>query len=365
MKKKIAILEFETHANLLLQWNSLLFDSEVFDLEFILSSAIHQQVKNEISKVVELEKKQLPFYDFSDYNLLIINTLHRDFDIFSNILKNNKTLLIVHNLNFYFKTNQPNFLRLISSYSWKMKYYLLKLILKEKVYKQKKAVFNSKFFGYLGSLNQEISNLYSIPLHYNRFHSISKKNEILIAIPGSVEQKRKDYFAVIELLKKIKPITKFHFVFLGKVKEEKLRLELEKLTKLSKNNIKISYFSSRVKQEDFNEFMMNADFIFSPIHKKTDFYLQDEFYGKTKISGAEFDCITYGKSALFPDFYSFDWNVIKYNQFKELEVFFNQLTFELIQEHQIKTEKFIQLYQRKLTQKKLEEFLIGLTQITH
>ena len=278
--------------------------------------------------------------------------------MFSSILKNNKTLTIVHNFNFYFKTNQPDFLKLIYSYDWKMKYYLLKLMLKEKVYKQKKTIFNSKFFGYLGNSSNEIDNLYSIPIHFNQYHKITKKNEILICIPGSVEQKRKDYLAVIELIKKIKPNPLLHFVFLGKVKEKKIKLELERLVNKNLKNLKITYFTSRVEQEEFDKLMNVADFIFCPIHKKTDFYLQDEFYGKTKISGAEFDCITYGKPAIFPSFYSFDWNIINYNELIELEYFFNYLTFESVQEHQVKTEKFIQLYQKKQTQQKLEEFLI-------
>lgn len=357
MKKKIAILEFETHSNLLLQWNSLLYDSELFEVEFILSSAIHQQVKNEISNCIILDIISINSFDFSKYNLIIINTLHRNFDLFSSIFKNNKILLIVHNLNFYFKTNQPNFLKLFFLYDWKMKYYLLKLMIKERIYQQKKIIFNSTFFGYLGNSNQKITNLHSIPLHFNLFDNFIEKKEILICIPGSVEQKRKDYLSAIELLKKINPISKLHFVFLGKVKENKLRIQLENISITNKKNLRISYFTSRVNQEDFERFMMDLDFVFCPIHPKTDFYLQEEFYGKTKVSGAEFDCITYGKPIILPDFYFLNWNKIGYGKLEDLEIFFNNLTFEISYEYQIKTEKFIQMYQRKSTQQRLENIL--------
>ena len=52
--------------------------------------------------------------------------------------------------------------------------------------------------------------------------------------------------------------------------------------------------------------MKEADVLYCPIQKETEFFSVQEIYGETKISGNIGDAIKYGKPAIFPPTYPTD-----------------------------------------------------------
>jgi hypothetical protein len=68
--------------------------------------------------------------------------------------------------------------------------------------------------------------------------------------------------------------------------------------------INITYFSERVSQADFEDWMQKTDVLWCPIQQKTTFFSQEEIYGKTKMTGNLGDAIKFGKQAVFPSNYA-------------------------------------------------------------
>ena len=107
-KKKIAFIELETHANILLLWYRFFKAIETLDYHFY----IHHKLKQ---KVTGISNSKITFIDsvsqlaLSDFNLVIVNTFHRNFRDYKLIFKNNKTLCLLHNLNFSLSFDSINF----------------------------------------------------------------------------------------------------------------------------------------------------------------------------------------------------------------------------------------------------------------
>ena len=80
--------------------------------------------------------------------------------------------------------------------------------------------------------------------------------------------------------------------------EIKNRQEFEKQ---KPQNISIKYFSEKIPQPIFDEWMQKADILWCPLQRETEFFSQKEFYGVTKMSGNVGDAIKYGKLAIFPE----------------------------------------------------------------
>lgn len=70
--------------------------------------------------------------------------------------------------------------------------------------------------------------------------------------------------------------------------------------------VKIQYFEEKINQIKFDNWMINADVLYCPIQKETEFFSIKEIYGETKISGNIGDAIKYGKPAIFPETYESD-----------------------------------------------------------
>ena len=68
-------------------------------------------------------------------------------------------------------------------------------------------------------------------------------------------------------------------------------------------NISIKYFTEKVPQNVFDDYMQKADILWCPIQQETEFFSQKEIYGVTKMSGNIGDAIKYGKLAIFPENY--------------------------------------------------------------
>ena len=178
-----------------------------------------------------------------------------------------------------------------------------------------------------------------LPLLYTK-HSEQKIQTNLVAIPGTVDQHRRNYKRIFNKIKYFRG--NFTFSFLGRAEGK----ELDKLQRVSQNlpdHVNIEYYDSRVSHEEFERKMQAAEVLWCPIQKETRFFGITEIYGKTKMSGNIGDAIKYAKPAIFPKSYSASYSFI----FKEKRDIEKQIT-EIKNKHYDFDSFEISLVRRKL-----------------
>jgi len=316
--KKIAYIEIDTHAEIATDFMDLMKDSKEFSVDYYFSERIRNQI----------DTHGLPFF-LSDnsmildqlkskkYDLIIIGTVHRYFNTFLNITNKYKTAVIVHNLNFS-KTSK---LDLIKNVLKEDIIYRLKLWWKEGLFNASKVYRKSK---HLLVLDQEFSSqqYQFLPLFYAKEFAQNENEKLTVVIPGGVSQKRRDYQHVLDVIQKTGKTKNLEFVFLGKAKG----IELEAIERIS-SQFNITYFKERVSQEDFEMWMKKADVLWCPIQQQTEFFSQNEVYGKTKMTGNIGDAIKFGKIAVFPANYASDLDFIVTEKENIIEQFYELKNF--------------------------------------
>ncbi|MFC5871563.1 hypothetical protein ACFP3I_03080 [Chryseobacterium arachidis] len=283
----------------------------------------------------------------SHYQLIIIGTVHRYFDTFQVIAEKYNSAVIVHNINFM---NATRFGLIKSIFKADMMY-RLKLWWKEGLLYSSKVYQKAKN---LLVLDEELSSdrLKFLPVFYTKNFSFPENKVLTIVIPGGVSQKRRDYKKVFSMIKDLEDgysdieSKLVDFVFLGKAKNEELKeiIDLER----SLNYINITYFTERVSQEDYENWMKKADVLWCPIQQETEFFSQKEIYGHTKMTGNLGDAIKYGKFAVFPKNYPSGLDFIV-SEKEELMKQFNDLKNA--------SYDFSKYYNKVSVQKNLENFL--------
>ncbi|WP_374464800.1 hypothetical protein [Chryseobacterium sp.] len=344
--KKIAYIEIDTHAEIAKAFMDIMKDSQEFSVDYYFSKRIKDQINHSDEPVFLSDSSMiLDQLKEKDYDLVVIGTVHRYFNIFLAITKKYNTAVISHNLNFI----KASKFDLIKSVFKGDVVFRLKLWLKEGLF------YKTKVYQTSGSLlvldEALISEKYKfLPLFYTRDFNKTKNENLIILIPGGLSQKRRDYDYIFKTIQNLKTDKPCKFVFLGKATGH----ELKQLTQLSEKlpgNIEITYFSERVSSEDFERWMQKADVLWCPIQQETEFFSMKETYGVTKMTGNLGDAVAYGKLAVFPGNYPSKLDFI----IPEKENVIDQLT-ELSEA----SFDFYKTYGRKEIQKKLEQFLHSL-----
>lgn len=295
--KKIAYIELDTHAEIALNFMELMNDSKEFSVDYYFSEKILKTLGLKESENIKKTTSENLIQQLStnNYQLIIIGTVHRYFNVFEKIAEKFNTLIICHNLNFVKASNFD----LLSSVFKEDFQYRLKLLLKEGLLSKSKVYKKAKN---LLVLDQTLAkgNYKNLSIFYTKFLEKSNYPIFTIVIPGAVSQKRRDYERVL------KSIKIFHFpseiIFLGKASGKELEM-LQDFEQSKPENISIKYFTEKVPQDVFDNYMQKADVLWCPIQQETEFFSQKEIYGVTKMSGNIGDAIKYGKLAIFPENY--------------------------------------------------------------
>lgn len=293
--KKIAYIEIDNHAEIAQAFMDIIKDSEEFTVDYYFSGKIINQVEKEDQPVFLSDSSMiLDQLKTKSYDLIIIGTMHRYFNVFRAIVQKYNTSIIVHNLNFA-KASKTNIFKSVFK---REVIYRLKLWWKEGLFYSTK---NHQIAKNLLVLDAELSSERHtfLPLFYSTYSEKPANDDLLIVIPGGVSQKRRDYEHVFNTIKNLKTTQNINFVFLGKAKDRELK-QLKELSSVVSENIKIKYFPNRVSLNDFNAWMQCADVLWCPIQQETEFFSQKEIYGVTKMTGNIGDAIKYGKMAVFP-----------------------------------------------------------------
>ena len=335
--KKIAYIELDTHAEIALNFMELMNDSKVFSVDYYFSEKILRffgYTQND--KLPENIKKATPEnliqqLSTDNYQLIIIGTVHRYFNVFDKIAEKFNASIICHNLNFVKVSN----FHLLSSIFKEDIQYRLKLLLKEGLLRKSKVYQKAKNLLVLDE-NLTKENYTNLPLFYTKFFDKPDNETFTIVIPGAVSQKRRDYDKVIKELKKVElndDVNEFRrnemfvennlqekgssvgttqnleIIFLGKASGKELEM-LQSFENNKPENISIKYFTEKVPQDVFDNYMQKADVLWCPIQQETEFFSQKEIYGITKLSGNIGDAVKFGKLAVFPEDYPSKYSFI-------------------------------------------------------
>lgn len=367
-KKQIAFIEMETHSALLEQWFLLVSKMDQIDFHFFVSQKVCDKLtaipKEHITIVSSVAET-----NFSKYDGVVVNTLHRDFSTYQKLFKEKPVLCLVHNLNFslFFK-----------SISWRNVFrekerfmYFLKLYLKEKVASKRKLILGAKQFGVISASALEtikkdgafVGKSALIQMNYCQNSEFPTSEVIEIVMPGNVSRKRKDIDLIFRIIEKLQPTSKLHFVFLGKPENEKVLSQLELLKLKCSSTISITYYHRFIPWEEYSSVVAKSHLLLCPIKKNTSFYWVDEVYGSTKVSGAEADCIYNGKIGLFPKSYpKMDWHNWYYQDEKQLMEILENLTIDKLADEYKVLQPYIEKFTFEKVKTGLEKQLVQLTE---
>ena len=309
--KKIAYIELDTHAEIALNFMELMNDSKVFSVDYYFSEKILRFfgfAQND--KLPENIKNATPEnliqqLSTNNYQLVIIGTVHRYFNVFEKVAEQFNTSIICHNLNFVKASN----LNLLSSIFKEDFQFRLKLLLKEGLLRKSNVYKKAKNLLVLdrGFDSAQPDKYKFLPIFYTKFSENSDNPIFTIVIPGAVSQKRRDYERVLKSIKNFRFPSEI--IFLGKASGKELEM-LQDFEQSKPENISIKYFTEKVPQDVFDDYMQKADVLWCPIQQETEFFSQKEIYGITKMSGNIGDAVKFGKLAVFPENYPSKYSFI-------------------------------------------------------
>ena len=309
--KKIAYIELDTHAEIALNFMELMNDSKVFSVDYYFSEKILRFfgfAQND--KLPENIKNATPEnliqqLSTDNYQLIIIGTVHRYFNVFEKVAEKFNTSIICHNLNFVKVANFD----LLSSIFKEDYQFRLKLLLKEGLLRKSNVYKKAKNLLVLdrGFDSAQPDKYKFLPIFYTKFSENSDNPIFTIVIPGAVSQKRRDYERVLKSIKNFRFPSEI--IFLGKASGKELEM-LQDFEQSKPENISIKYFTEKVPQDVFDDYMQKADVLWCPIQQETEFFSQKEIYGFTKMSGNIGDAIKFRKLAVFPENYPSKYSFI-------------------------------------------------------
>ena len=290
----------------------LMRDPSAYAIDYYFSEKILKQIgKHQTNIFVTESSMLLNQLKNENYELIIIGTVHRHFNVFGRIAQHYNTSIMVHNINFA----GFSAFHLFSNILKKDVAYRLKLLLKEGLLSAPDVYRKGKNLLVLDE-NLSSKKLKFMPVFFNEFIEHMPSAVFTVVIPGAVSQERRDYVSVLKKIKHFR--NNFHIVFLGKAAGKELKW-LTTFEKDKPENISIEYFTEKVPQHIFEERMQMANVLWCPVQNKTEFFSNREIYGKTKMSGNLGDAIKYGKMAIFPKDYDLAGYTFLVNENEEVE----------------------------------------------
>lgn len=253
--------------------------------------------------------------DFIEEHLELLNqcsfvfftTLDIHSKLFSNQKISTKLLGLVHNANnFFFYNNKKKAVDQVKYYFNKLRGDFSKNA--QVLNRLDRVVVPTKFIAeyieihYENRLNKLKAIEIAIPKHkpliYNR-------KEVIITIPGTVNQDRRDYQLIAEKILSVDarievPVKLF---FLGKLFSKKERKLLEQLQTKKLKYVELVTFEDYVPIDTFREIIALSDFLLLPIQQLIQYKAFEEERGKSCVSGNINDMVQDGLPAILPSFY--------------------------------------------------------------
>lgn len=330
-KKAITVIEFDYHAEVLINTIKILKYIPEYKLLLFVSEKVWKQVQTVISDDDEIEVYIA--YKTSDVKKLIIqnlekinkskaiffNTLASHFKLFYTTNFIPPIILRIHNANTYFSSFKSINPKLSLFYLWKdASYIILHAILRlETIYRKRFVKEKVSFYQFPCSTiaNYAISQNYlskkelfpSVPYVFMKDVIMYKKEQpaINIVILGGIDKRRRNYTEVLDAFRILTPTLtkKVVLSLVGKPFGRYGKRIIAKFKVLENKNFTVNSFKGFVSQPIFDKITSEADFLIIPTVKETRYKLYKELYGYTKISGSINDMVIYQKPAIIPSFY--------------------------------------------------------------
>lgn len=328
----ITIIEIIHHADVLKNIVKVLSADNQIRLILLVSERVYQEaqldnlhspnvdvfVKSRADKLDRFLADHQVHIDQSD--IVYINTIEKYFRILSQHHFNKPLIIRIHNVHAdlapwrHLNWSTGNFANTLS-------YLLRRLII------QRRQLYKNRLLGKASGLmfsNSAITEYVkenqfhfyektlppSLPFCYldnfvNQPVTKSDDNTVSMAIPGSIDNQRKDYQEVFTALSNAKHLfqKQVELRLLGKPKGDAGKVIVDRFMGLASNKLKITYNKEFIPQDKFQEMFEEVDFLIAPIKVHTQYRIFHEIYGKSKMSGIENDIITQHKPAIVVDSY--------------------------------------------------------------
>lgn len=320
----ISVLEFDYHAEVLRDLLRIASNSNgtlqlrVFTNDFVWNRVQWQDAN--YTPEIYIANGSVPSFVtankslIEDADYIVLQTMDSHFKFWASITWAVPFYIRVHNSIAFF--GKPSWKPILTPRMiWKdISHFLRKGLFHGEIGYRKRAV--QKASGYLfpttGTLKYAIEELnaptdkcHAIPMGASIPLRLPKPNVtegINIAIIGKIEPRNRDYETVLGALEILsKQSVNTHLTLAGRSDNsyaEKLVQHIEELPYITVNS-----FTGYVPQNQLEQVISNAKFLIAPVVQSVRFHLHNEYYGYTKVSGAELDLIKYQKHVLFPAYY--------------------------------------------------------------
>lgn len=272
----------------------LAFDfSKLSEAEY--DNVIIEKVSNDVDQV----KRILNLLLIHEVSAVVFNTIDRYYGDYADLFKKfaGIKLLVIHNINYWFQKKRK--LKIFREPRNADHIAMLQMINSA----DRLIVLSDTLEAYLrNKYNQYKVSSFTTALHTG----IDEKSIYFtdyvptIIVPGSIEQKRKDFDLVLNVVEALGP-GKSSLVLLGEPRGDYGNTIIARVKEMNNRGYLIKYFTGFIPEQEFELEMKMSDIVLIPVNIHTSFAGIREIYGQSKISGAVFDAIRYGKPAIVPE----------------------------------------------------------------
>jgi glycosyltransferase involved in cell wall biosynthesis len=303
---KITLIEPHGHAEVLYSLISLFreFDLFVITTENCFNELLLLEVVEGLDIVIDDENctvkdvviRQFDKIGVSDW--IVFVTIENNFDFYSNLKWNSKTVLVVHSGNFWFNFNNSIRIRSIVDF-----FRLLRAIVRRDDFYKRKLLDCVDFISFYSNLNNSNPKNYFFGIYHlsqkkkicpnfiysypNVIRIVDSKSKMKIVIPGSIRDNTREYEPVFLAFKAILKFIKVPvelFLLGNPVGRHGKRIQ-QKFLNLKTELFDVIVFPVALPKAKYDYWLSNADFLILPLRFDMYFGISKEIGGVTKIAG--------------------------------------------------------------------------------
>lgn len=334
MAAKIAIIEIDYHAEVLKNTCTILQNTP-FEISIYTNEKIARDVKSDKNSsrfqwVIKSQQESIRGFfkrhvkEINQSDVVLFNTLASHFRFFLKLDIKPVSILRIHNSNAYFQPGK-NFKPVFTPYFiWKDSSHILRKTVGElDWYYRKKFLRKIDYLCFPDETLEEYARKTGLIKSYQtslvlpltaydpKFDKLTDTNEIYITIPGTIDQRRRDYETVITAFESIKTklTQRVVLTLLGRPKDHYGHQIIKRMLGLGSGHIQTRHYNERIPFNEFDNVLKDTDFLILPIVINTKYVIYREKYGYTKISGSINDLIRCGKPAIINRDYPLNKNL--------------------------------------------------------
>lgn len=322
---KIAVIELDVHVECLYSFCKI-FERSDRSVTIYTKDAIYNELKHEqfigsfewrmkSDKESKQEFLESHLETINHHDIVFISTVSTEIKVYAQINFEPFVILRIHNINTWLNWRKNIRFKLSLNELLKDASYIVREFIVRLDWIYKKKLLNNLNCLELPSENivryvreSRIDNGIRVGAHIpvavfdHRFIKKNVTDQIVISVPGSVDQRRRDYQLLYEAFTQVIPELKKTIMlnFLGKTKGSYGDRIVRRFSRLDTPEFKFKYHRNRIPHQIYTEEMKNTDILLAPILLDTRYKIYYEKYGYSKLAAVESDIVRYGKPAILP-----------------------------------------------------------------